>query len=164
MNHIFKLNNEIHRVAVNEEKERVQIEINEETSYQVEYHVIDNNLYTLIIDNQVVTLAASKDGKKIQVFLDGDLHELEILSEREILKGSAIGTGMEVISPMPSRVVKILKKEGDSVELDESVVVVEAMKMESELKAPSSGKIKEIKVKEGDTVESGSVLVVLSSE
>jgi len=65
---------------------------------------------------------------------------------------------------MPSRVVKILKEEGDSVELDEGVIVVEAMKMESELKAPSSGKIKEIRVSEGDAVESGTILVVLSAE
>ena len=57
-----------------------------------------------------------------------------------------------------------MKNEGDEVKQDEGVVVVEAMKMESELKAPQSGKIKTIKVKEGDAVEANSVLVVLSSE
>ena len=63
---------------------------------------------------------------------------------------------------MHSRVVKILKKQGDSVEVGDSVIVVEAMKMESELKASASGVIKEIRVKEGETVEKDSVLVALS--
>ena len=65
---------------------------------------------------------------------------------------------------MPSRVVKILKNEGDVVESGEGVIVVEAMKMESELKASVSGKIKEIKVSEGDAVDGGAVLVVLEGE
>ena len=65
---------------------------------------------------------------------------------------------------MPSRIVKLLKGEGDAVEEGEGVIVVEAMKMESELKASLSGTVKDIKVAEGDTVEGGAVLVVLSAE
>ncbi len=63
---------------------------------------------------------------------------------------------------MPSRVVKILKSEGDEVVEGEAVVVVEAMKMESELKALQAGKIKTIKVNEGDAVEANTLLVILS--
>jgi biotin carboxyl carrier protein len=65
---------------------------------------------------------------------------------------------------MPSRVVKILKKVGDDVQAGEGVIVVEAMKMESELKSNIEGKVTEIKVEEGDAVESGTALVTLSSE
>jgi len=64
---------------------------------------------------------------------------------------------------MPSRVVKILKNVGDGVKLGEGVIVVEAMKMESELKSTLDGKVTEIKVEEGDAVESGTVLLSLSS-
>ena len=69
---------------------------------------------------------------------------------------------LEINSPMPSRVVKILKSEGDEVVEGEAVVVVEAMKMESELKALQAGKIKTIKVNEGDAVETNTLLVILS--
>jgi pyruvate carboxylase subunit B len=65
---------------------------------------------------------------------------------------------------MSSRVVKILKSLGDEVKLDEGVVVVEAMKMESELKSPINGTVKDIKTKEGDSVEAGTVLLIVSSE
>ena len=65
---------------------------------------------------------------------------------------------------MPSRVVKLLKKQGDEVEADEGVAVVEAMKMESELKSPIKGEVKDVFVNEGDAVEAGTVLLVVSSE
>ena len=65
---------------------------------------------------------------------------------------------------MPSRIVKVLKQEGAQVEQGEGVIVIEAMKMESELKSPLSGTIKEIKVSEGDTVEGGEILVLLSAD
>ena len=65
---------------------------------------------------------------------------------------------------MPSRIVKILKKVGDTVEPDEGVIVGEAMKMESELKAQTPGKVKDVKVKEGDNVEGGTVLVTLTAD
>jgi len=163
MTYTFKHNTEIYKVILNEEKNQLIVDI-DGTEYPVEFSMIDNNVYSIIIDGKSTTLAVLKKGKHIQVFHNGNLHELEYISEREILKGAAIASGLEITSPMPSRVVKILKEEGDSVELDEGVIVVEAMKMESELKAPSSGKIKEIRVSEGDAVESGTILVVLSAE
>lgn len=163
MSYTFKLNNEIYKLALNEDNNGITVDI-DGNQYPVEYARIDNTLYSIIIDGISTTIGVLKQGKKILVFREGDLYEFEYISEREILKGAAVSSGLEVTSPMPSRVVKLLKNEGDSVELDEGVIVVEAMKMESELKAPSAGRIKEIRVKEGDAVESGTVLVVLSAE
>jgi biotin carboxyl carrier protein len=65
-------------------------------------------------------------------------------------------------SPMPGRVVKILVGPGDSVEPGQAVVVVEAMKMENELKAKIAGTVAELHVAVGATVESGAKLVTLS--
>ena len=62
---------------------------------------------------------------------------------------------------MPGKVIKILKKAGDEVKEGEGVIVVEAMKMENELKTPKAGKVKEIKVKEGDAVEAGARLALI---
>jgi biotin carboxyl carrier protein len=64
-------------------------------------------------------------------------------------------------SPMPGKVLKILKKEGDTVVEGEGIVVVEAMKMENELKTPKAGKVKEVRVKEGANVDAGAVLVLI---
>ncbi len=62
---------------------------------------------------------------------------------------------------MPGRVVRVLVGAGDEVAARQSVVVVEAMKMENELRSPKAGRIKEIAVAPGALVEAGRVLVVV---
>ena len=66
-----------------------------------------------------------------------------------------------VQSPMPGKVVKVLVAVGDEVKAGAGVVVVEAMKMENELKAPRDGKVKSVTVKEGQAVEAGQTLATL---
>ena len=62
---------------------------------------------------------------------------------------------------MPGRVVRVLVAVGDRVAARQGVVVVEAMKMENELRTPKGGTVKEIGVAVGTTVETGAVLVVI---
>jgi biotin carboxyl carrier protein len=69
--------------------------------------------------------------------------------------------GKNISSPMPGKVVKIRVKEGESVVTGQTLIVVEAMKMQSEFKASADRVIKEILVKEGDVVEAHQVLLKL---
>jgi biotin carboxyl carrier protein len=62
---------------------------------------------------------------------------------------------------MPGKVIAVLVSLGDSVEKGQGLVIVEAMKMENEVRSPVAGEIKEIKVKPGDAVEGGAVLVIV---
>ncbi len=163
MTYTFKLKNQVYKVNIEEDEDINIVEIDGEQK-EIRFTKVDSNLYSVIIDNESLTIGIFKKGKKIQVFYKGDLFEIEAISDRDGSKAGGPGTGLEIMSPMPSRIVKILKEQGDKVEEEEPVVVVEAMKMESELKAPSTGKIKEIKVSEGDTVEEGTILVTLSPE
>jgi biotin carboxyl carrier protein len=66
-----------------------------------------------------------------------------------------------VVAPMPGRVVRLLVSRGDDVAARQGVVVVEAMKMENELRAPRAGRVKEVTVAAGASVEAGRVLVVI---
>ena len=67
-----------------------------------------------------------------------------------------------IVAPMPGRVVKVLVKPGDVVDARQGLVVVEAMKMENELRAPGAGTVTEVKVAEGAAVEANTVLVVIT--
>jgi biotin carboxyl carrier protein len=67
----------------------------------------------------------------------------------------------EVVAPMPGRIVKVLVTRGDKVKARQPLVVVEAMKMENELRAPRDGVVADIRVGEGALVEPGAVLVVV---
>lgn len=64
----------------------------------------------------------------------------------------------KILAPMPGKVVRLLAAEGSSVEAGQSVLVIEAMKMQNELKAPKSGVLKKINIKEGAAVEAGQAL------
>jgi biotin carboxyl carrier protein len=66
-----------------------------------------------------------------------------------------------LVAPMPGRVVRVLAGEGDEVSPGQGLVVIEAMKMENELKSPRQGRVREIAVHEGQAVESGALLVVV---
>ena len=66
-----------------------------------------------------------------------------------------------VVAPMPGRVVRVLVSPGDDVAARQGVVVVEAMKMENELRSPKAGTVKEVNVTPGTSVEAGRVLVVI---
>ncbi len=69
--------------------------------------------------------------------------------------------GQPVTAPMPGTLVAINVQEGQAVEAGQVLVVLEAMKMENEIKAGHSGTIRQIAVKAGDSVNGGDVLVVL---
>ena len=75
---------------------------------------------------------------------------------------SAPGTGpRSIVSPMPGRIVKVLVKAGDTVAAHQGLVVVEAMKMENELRAPRAGRVTSVNVVDGMSVEARAVLVTL---
>lgn len=85
--------------------------------------------------------------------------EAKYLEARE---KAAFGEGSNRIqSPMPGKVVSIPVKQGQEVKAGETVIIVSAMKMESEFKAAADGKVKEIFVKEGDTVDGNQALIVI---
>jgi biotin carboxyl carrier protein len=64
-------------------------------------------------------------------------------------------------APMPGRVVRVLVEPGQEVAVGEGLVVVEAMKMENELRAPRAGRVREVVAREGEAVEAGAPLVVV---
>lgn len=66
-----------------------------------------------------------------------------------------------VTAPMPGKVVRVLVKPGDAVQARQGLVVVEAMKMENELRSPRAGTVAEVRVAVGTSVEAGAVLVVV---
>ena len=67
----------------------------------------------------------------------------------------------QLIAPMPGKVVRVLLKPGDEVKMGQGVVVVEAMKMQNEVKSPKAGRVIEIRVTEGATVNANQVLAIV---
>lgn len=81
---------------------------------------------------------------------------------RQKKEGAATGTGPQrILAPMPGKVVRVLVKAGDDVTARQGLVVVEAMKMENELRAARDGRVRDVAVTEGQSVDAGAVLLIV---
>jgi biotin carboxyl carrier protein len=74
--------------------------------------------------------------------------------------GSSTGP-QRILAPMPGKVVRVLVQPGDTVKARQGLVVVEAMKMENELRAARDGRVRDVAVREGQSVDAGAVLMVV---
>jgi biotin carboxyl carrier protein len=101
----------------------------------------------------------------VAVHIDGVPVEVSIIRMRRPGATAASHPADEgpqrVTAPMPGKIVKLLVKPGDEVQPRQGVVVVEAMKMENELRARAAGTVSEVRVTEGASVEAGAILVIL---
>ena len=109
-----------------------------------------------------------KDGNIYEIQVAGQRFEVRVEDERErAIKGS-IASGHEVShatvrAPMPGLVLAVPLAVGASVARGQTVVILEAMKMENDLSSPIAGTIQEVRVNHGETVNQGDVLVVISA-
>ncbi len=118
------------------------------------------------IDGKVVDLTTEGTPPEIGAIASGHRSYVRVESERlraaEAAKKGAHGGAEKVIkSPMPGRIVKVLVSAGDEVEAGKPLFVMEAMKMENEIKAKGAGKVVELHVTVGDTVERNAKLVTM---
>ena len=139
-----------------------------EKEREVELSKLSDYSYLLKVDEKVYHITSEKnDSNNYSFFIDGFSYDVSVrtlLEEKayELLKNKAKDNHSAVIkSPMPGLVLKIKKKVGDTVEMGESLILLEAMKMENDIRAASSGEIKEIRVSENSAVEKNEILVVI---
>ena len=107
-----------------------------------------------------------KDGK-LSVLVGENAWPMELLDERKLRLRQAGGKfslegPQRIDAPMPGKIVRVMVKVGDEVAEGQGLIVVEAMKMENELKSPKAGKVTELHAVEGAAVESGAKLAVIS--
>jgi biotin carboxyl carrier protein len=91
--------------------------------------------------------------RNVKIFND------EMILHESLKKGGGFGSDMELRSGMPGKIIEIFVKPGEVVKANKPLLIMEAMKMENEMRATGDVKIKEILVKQGDSVESGAVLI-----
>ena len=118
------------------------------------------------IDGKIVDLTTEGTPPEIGAVASGHRSYVRVESERmraaeAARKGKSGGGEKTIKSPMPGRVVKLLVTAGDEVAPGQPLVVIEAMKMENELKAKAKGVVAEVHVKVGSTVEGNARLVTL---
>ncbi len=161
-------------------EEEIKVSLDREQRYQVEIdgvvHQVDarrfaGGTWSLVIDNQsydveLEVAGGNESEGRYNTLVRGSIVQLSVIDERRARVGIvsrkfAVEGPQTIHSPMPGKVVKIIVAPGQSVEENQSLIIVEAMKMENELRAPKAGKIGRIFVEPGQAVDAGTALLTV---
>jgi biotin carboxyl carrier protein len=127
--------------------------------------VRNGDRWSVLIGQHSHDVAVERTGPvERMVHVDGGAIALSVSAGRVRRRRPDLETGpgpVRVTAPMPGRVVKLLVSTGEQVASRQGLVVVEAMKMEHELRAPRAGTVTEVAVAAGESVEAGTLLLVL---
>lgn len=162
-----EVDGESYALELRREGARVEATI-EGRRYELEARETEAGAFLLLVDGRVYegrAQRASAQGKASEVQIGDEIFRVTLFDPKR-LRG-ARGAGAEasgraqVVASMPGKVVRVLVGEGTSVEAGDGLVVVEAMKMQNELKSPKGGTVVELRAEAGATVNAGDVLVVV---
>ena len=134
--------------------------------YEADVVMVEDGIYSVLIDNKSHNIELIEvENKQYLVNTYSKYFDVEVIdAESKYLRSRKKDDTMEetiISSPMPGKVVKVLVKEGDKVKAGDTVIIVSAMKMESEYKVKKDRLIKDIKVKAGDTVTAHQPLIII---
>jgi len=134
--------------------------------HEIDALELPDGAISLIVDGRSFSAEYEEKGDDVAVLLRHSVFSVEVLDERRLRMRAASGKltaeGPQVIvAPMPGKVVRVLVKAGDAVAEGQGLLVVEAMKMENELRAAKAGKVVEVAVREGTAVEGGAKLCLV---
>jgi len=132
--------------------------------YDLEVVSPEEGVYTFLAGDRVYEARVwAPEPNSLSVQIGGHLFSTSIIDRKH--RRSTIEHGIEgrqnLVAPMPGKVVRVLLGAGDEVTLGQGVVVVEAMKMQNEIKSPKAGRVIEVRVIEGATVNANQVLAVV---
>lgn len=149
-----------------EESGALVVETPEGSRFEIDAYVPGSGELHFLHEGDSINVDVRERDGKFVVQLRGHTSHVEVLNERQMrMQAAGVGAGRdagpELVSPMAGKVVAIEVEEGAAVEEGEDVIIVEAMKMENNLRAHRSGAVTSINVEVGQAVEIGDCLVVI---
>ncbi|HZM51170.1 MAG TPA: biotin/lipoyl-containing protein [Vicinamibacteria bacterium] len=130
---------------------------------EVDVHDAGPHAISMIADGRAYDAVVERRDGGYRVLLRGQAIEVALMeaSRGAVAARRAVGGPARVQAPMPGKLVRVLVRAGEDVGAGQGLVVMEAMKMENEIRAPRAGRVKEAPVREGQAVETGALLVLL---
>ena len=122
------------------------------------------DVLSLRIGNQAYEVKSERVASELHLWVGGARFAAEVRDPRSLRGRSRIADERgprKLTAPMPGKVIRLLAREGAEVDLGSGVIVVEAMKMQNEIKSPKKGTIQRILVSEGASVNAGDVLAIV---
>ncbi len=132
--------------------------------YVLEAKAVEPGIYWIAWNNQSLEVCVVDQEDGYVVVLNGKRLQLGFVDSRSALRRAAKHSHKgiaEIRAPMPGKVVKVLATQGSEVQANEGILVIEAMKMQNEIKSPKPGVVKQLNVVEGNAVNSGDLLATV---
>lgn len=159
------------KIEINETRKAWKLNLQEEGHDWVRYEISKDdykmveNIINLIWGGGSYLIDVYGSGIDYTVYTRSSYRNVRIYNDEALLheslkKGGQLGGGDNLVAGMPGKIVKIMVGVGDVVKAGQPILIMEAMKMENEMRATAEVKIKDILVKPADSVESGQTLVV----
>lgn len=155
--------------------QRFEIEIDKDGSLLVngeprvvDFLALDTALFSVIMDNRSYEAVIEEREGSYEVLLGGNLYTGRVLDERALLLatrrgGLDIDSGeISIVAPMPGLIIAVPVEEGQAVQAGQTLVILESMKMQNELRAPRDGVVQRISVEPGQSVEQNKTLITLA--
>ena len=123
------------------------------------------NVISVLIDGKAYEIKREQTATDMHLWVGNGRYSAELRDPRSLQAqraktGAAEGT-KRLVAPMPGKIVRVLVLQDSEVQVGQGVVVMEAMKMQNEIKSPKKGKLQRVMVHEGDSVNAGDVLAVV---
>ena len=153
-----------HSVELTEVADRLRCRI-DGVSLEGDAVEIAPGIYSILIEGESFEARVEKERNGLRITVGDREFRGEIRDPREWRRRRSSAAEAEgrqqVIAPMPGKVVRVLVQTGDAVEAKQGLFVVEAMKMQNEVRSPKSGKVERLLVTEGQAVNAGEILAVV---
>lgn len=154
-----------YRVEISEGESVTTASLDGGASVEIDANMPERNVLTLINGEGVHTFILEGTAPEISARYRGERIAMRVSDPRALRSRRAGAAGdsgpKKITAPMPGKVVRIVAAEGTSVEAGGGVIVIEAMKMQNELRSPKAGRVSKIAVAEGATVNPGDTLVII---
>lgn len=159
----LKDSNGIHELDVNLKGDALSLKYNEQ-SLDLIVNELPNSGYIIQQGERIVRCHAIRVKDEILLHIDGKTWNFKDVTHDDIVEGSTGGEDdNRVLAPMPGSVIKLLVNEGDEVKRDQPLVIVEAMKMENEVRALMDGIVDKVHVEAGQQVGFGEIMIELAA-
>jgi biotin carboxyl carrier protein len=162
---VATLGDTVERVGVTGGEGRYQVTLGDRV-WEVDARLTPQGICSLLIDGVSWVADVTPEGEALAVEVAGESYVIRIEDEARYLirtrGGAAAGAGGQTLTaPLPGKITHVPVRVGDAVRAGDTLVVIEAMKMENEFKAARAGTVRDVRVTAGQAVNPGDVLVVV---
>ena len=127
---------------------------------------VEAGAYSILLNGKAYEVSVAPAGEGLRIHVGGEKFTVAIVDPREWqgLHGHAVEVEgrLQILAPMSGKIVRVLVKQGETVQAGQGIAVVEAMKMQNEVKSRKTGTVERVMASEGATVNAGEILAVVA--